>query len=488
MKRMGSTGALAKFAALGLWAGLLSATGGQAQADTSPPPTERPDQTAFRGLFKELVETNTALSVGSCTLAATRMAAHLRAAGLPERQITLFSVPDHPKEGGLVAIYPGTSASSRPILLLAHLDVVEARREDWIRDPFTLIEDGPYLFARGSFDDKAMAAIWTDTIARFAASHYAPRRTIKLALTCGEETSGAFNGADWLARNKRDLIDAQFALNEGGGGRTDGKPLTEGGHLIVQTVQVGEKAYEDFTLTVINPGGHSSQPVRDNAIYVMADALARVRDLEFPLEFNDTTRTYFREASATRGGETGKAMLALATNPADKNAEAIVNSDKMLHSMLRTTCVATLISGGHALNALPQRVTANINCRMFPGRTVEETRGALISAIGNPAVSVEIRPPAKAIAKAPPLDPAIIGPMQRLAARYFPGVPFMPTMSTGATDGVYLEAAGIPTYGAPGLWVDPDANGMHGLNERIEIRSLFTGRDYLFDLVKAYAQ
>lgn len=489
MIRVGNFGTLVGGAALALWAGTVGQ--GAAQATTSAPAAalaQRADQTAFRALFKELIETNTSLSAGSCTVAAGRMAAHLRAAGLPESQITLFAVPDHPKEGGLVAVYPGSSASARPILLLAHLDVVEARREDWVRDPFTLVEDGPYLFARGSYDDKAMAAIWTDTIARFAASHYRPKRTVKLALTCGEETSGAFNGANWLAQNRRALIDADFALNEGGGGRTDGKPLAEGGHLVAQSVQVGEKAYEDFTLSVTNPGGHSSMPVRDNAIYVMGDALARVRDLEFPLEFNETTRTYFREAGAARGGEVGAAMAALAANPADKSAEAIVNSDKMLHSMLRTTCVATLISGGHALNALPQRVTANVNCRMFPGRSTQETRSALVAAIGNPAVSVEVRPPAKPFAKAPPLDPAVVEPMRRLVARYFPGVPFMPTMSTGATDGVYLEAAGIPTYGAPGIWVDPDANGMHGLNERIETRSLLTGRDFLFDLVKAYAQ
>ena len=490
MARAASGGVVARMLGLGLWAGLLavaSAAGaGTARADTATP--ERPDQTSFRALYKELVETNTSLSAGSCTLAAQRVAAHLRAAGLPESQITLFSVPEHPRDGGLVAIYPGTSRRVKPILLLAHLDVVEARREDWVRDPFTLIEDGPYLFARGSYDDKAMAAIWTDTIARLATSHHAPRRTIKLALTCGEETSGAFNGASWLAQNKRDLIDAEFALNEGGGGRTDGKPLSAGGHLVVQTVQVGEKAYEDFTITTTNPGGHSSQPVRDNAIYAMADALGKIRDLEFPLEFNDTTRSFFRETGLARGDEVGKAMVALSANPADKAAEAIVNREKMLHSMLRTTCVATLISGGHALNALPQRVTANINCRMFPGRTAEETRAALIAAIDNPAVSVDIRPPAKPIAKVPPLDPRVIGPMRQLAARYFPGVPVIPTMSTGATDGLYLAAVGIPTYGAPGLWSDPDTNGMHGLNERIETRSLLTGRDYLFDLVKAYAQ
>jgi len=249
--------------------------------------TPRADQVEFRALYKELVETNTTLSSGSCTLAAERMAARLRAGGVPESQMTLFAVPEFPKEGGLVVVYPGTSKSLKPMLLLAHLDVVEAKREDWVRDPFTLIEEDGYLYARGTVDDKAQAAIYTDTLIRFAKTGYKPKRTIKLALTCGEETSGAFNGAEWLAKNKRDLIDAEFALNEGGGGRTDGK-----GKLLVQSIQVGEKAYQDFTLTTTNPGGHSSQPVRENAIYAMADAVAKIRDYRFPLEFNDTTRAF----------------------------------------------------------------------------------------------------------------------------------------------------------------------------------------------------
>lgn len=446
-----------------------------AVAQTAP----RPDQTEFRSLYKELVETNTTLSSGSCTLAVERMAARLKAAGIPDSQLTLFAVPEHPKEGGLVVVYPGTSKTLKPMLLLAHLDVVEAKRSDWVRDPFTLIEEDGYLYARGTVDDKAQAAIYTDTLIRFAKSGYKPKRTVKLALTCGEETSGAFNGAEWLSKNKRDLIDAEFALNEGGGGRSDGK-----GKLLVQSIQVGEKAYQDFTLTTTNPGGHSSQPVRENAIYAMADAVAKIRDFEFPLEFNDTTRAFFAKAAQMRKDETGAAMAALAANPADKAAEAVVNRDKMLHSMLRTTCVATLIDGGHALNALPQNVTTNINCRMFPGRTAEETRAVLAQAIGNPGVKIEERVKDKPIAKAPPLDPKIVGPMEALAAKHFPGIPVIPSMSTGATDAVYLGATGIPTYGVPGPWTDPDGNGTHGLNERIEIRSLYAGRDYLFDLVK----
>lgn len=461
---------LTAFTASALLAGTAAAQ------DASP----RPDQLEFRGLYKELVETNTTLSAGSCTLAAERMAARLKAAGFSDDQLVLFSVPEHPRDGGLVAIFPGSSKKLKPMLLLAHVDVVEANRADWERDPFTLIEENGYFYARGTADDKAQAAIWTDTLIRFAKEGFKPKRTIKLALTCGEEASGAFNGAQWLANNRRELIDAEFALNEGGGGRSDGK-----GNVLVQTVQVGEKAYQDFTLTATNPGGHSSQPVPDNAIYAMSQALERVGSYEFPLEFNDTTRAFFAKAGAMRHDETGAAMITLAANPEDKAAEALVNRDKMLHSLLRTTCVATMIKGGHAKNALPQSVSANVNCRMFPGRSAEETQAALAAAIGNPAIHIERDVKDKPIAKVPPLDPRVIGPMEQLVAKHFPGVPVIPAMSTGATDAVYLGAVGIPTYGAPGLWNDPDGNGTHGLNERIRVRALMEGRDYLYDLVKA---
>ena len=465
---------------------LLAATllSGAAQA---APPAPSAGEADFRALYKELIETNTTVTNGSCTLAAERMAARLKAAGFADSQITMFATPEHPKDGGLVAILPGSDKRAKPILLLAHIDVVEAKRADWTRDPFTLIEENGYFYGRGTVDDKAQAAIWTDTMVRFAREKYKPRRTVKLALTCGEETSGAFNGAEWLAKNKRELIDAAFALNEGGGGRTNGKPLSQGGKLEGQSIQIGEKAYQDFTFTVTNPGGHSSAPIRDNAIYALTDALGKVRDLEFPVEFTDTTRAFFTRMGKMRGDAVGQAMVAIVANPADHAAESIVNQDKTLHSMLRTTCVATMVDAGHALNALPQRATANVNCRMFPGRTSEETRAALVKAINDPRVSVKLRIDDKPIATPPPLDPAIVGPAEKLVAKYYPGVPLVPTMSTGATDGVYMEAVGIPTYGVPGYWVDPDGNGTHGLNERIEVRSLLTGRDFLYDLVKAYA-
>jgi acetylornithine deacetylase/succinyl-diaminopimelate desuccinylase-like protein len=250
---------------------------------------------------------------------------------------------------------------------------------------------------------------------------------------------------------------------------------------------VGEKAAQNYLLETINAGGHSSIPIRDNAIYELADALAKVRDLEFPVKFTDTTRAFFAKAGAARDDELGRAMLALAHNPNDPVDEAVVSKDRSYHSMLRTTCVATLLSGGHANNALPQRATANVNCRIFPGETVDGTQAALVAAIADPGVKVTPVPPVRPIAVPPPLDPKIMVPAEKLVAKYFPGVPLVPTMSTGATDGIFLEAIGIPVYGAPGGWGDPDGNGVHGLNERRSIRAVFVGRDFLTDLIKTYA-
>ncbi len=445
-------------------------------------------EAAFRSLYKELVETNTTLSVGSCTLAAERMAARLKAAGFADDQLTLFAAPEKPKEGGLVAVLPGTSKKEKPILLLAHLDVVEAKREDWVRDPFTLIEEDGYLYARGTVDDKAMAASWVDALIRFKQENFKPRRTLKLALTCGEETTYAFNGAEWLAANKPDLIDAAFALNEGGGGRTAGKGVSEGGKLVVQSIQVGEKGVQNYRFETRNPGGHSSIPVRDNAIYQLAAALVKLQGYDFKLELSDTTRAYFAKAGAARSDALGKAMQAIAANPADKSAEAVLNGDRMFHSMLRTTCVATLTDGGHANNALPQRAGANVNCRIFPGNTGEAVRQELQALVADTGVTITPVPPLRPLVKTPPMDPAVLDPMEKLAAKYFPGVPVVPTMSTGGTDAVFLGTIGIPTYGVPGAWLNPDMNGVHGLNERIEIKSLLTARAYLYELVKAYTK
>ena len=455
-----------------------------ALAQTAPAPAMelRPDQVRFRDLYKELVETNTSLSVGSCTVAAAKMGAHLKAAGFPDSDITYFSVPDHPKEGGVVAILHGSSKTAKPMLLLGHLDVVEAKRADWTRDPFTFIEENGYYYGRGTSDMKVIDATWVDMLARFKESKYVPKRTIKLALTCGEETLEAFNGADYLAKNKRDLIDAEFALNEGGGGRAD-----KDGHVQTQGVQVGEKVVQQFRMETTNPGGHSSVPIRDNAIYQLAQGLLKVRDYEFPLQLNDVTRAFFAKAGAGRTDPAGLAMVAIAKDPIDKAAEAELNKDRGFHSMLRTTCVATLLDGGHAENALPQRAGANINCRMFPGSTMEDTKAQLEKAIGDPGVKLTPLQPIRAKSTPAPLDPKIIGPMEKVAAKYYPGAPVIPTMSTGASDALYLIPVGIPTYGVPGFYSGPEGSGAHGLNEHMSVKSAMTGRDYLTDLVKALA-
>ena len=449
--------------------------------DIAQAQTLRPDQQAFFGLYKELIETNTTLSSGSCTQAAAQIGVRLKAAGFTDADITYFSVPEHPKDGGIVAVLAGSDQRAKPMLLLGHLDVVEAKREDWVRDPFKLVEEDGYYYARGTVDDKAMAAVWADSMIRFKTSGYQPKRTIKLALTCGEETTFAFNGAQWLAANRPDLIAAEFALNEGGGGRYDpnGKPQ-------LLAIQVGEKAAQNYTFEATNPGGHSSQPTPDNAIYELADALQAVRTHEFTIKFTDTTRAFFRATAAAMPGPVGDAITRLLANPADKAADALISRDKAMHSTLRTTCVATLVNAGHAENALPQRATANVNCRIFPGETVEATF-AKLKELAGPKVKVTINQPVRPTAIPPTLDPKIIGPAKAVAAKYFPGLPMLPLMSTGATDGIFLQAIGIPVYGAPGIFVDTDMNGIHGLNERIRIKSLYEGRDYLYDLVKAYA-
>src|SRR3546814_681137 len=262
----------------------------------------RPDQLAFRDLYRELVETNTTLSSGSCTLAAGRMAARLRTAGFTEDQLTLFAAPDHPKEGGLVAVYPGSDPAAKPILLIAHIDVVEAKREDWQRDPFRMVEENGYFYGRGTGDDKAQAAVWIDTLIRFKQEAYQPKRAVKVALTCGEETNGAFNGAEWLAANRRELIDAEFALNEGGGGDSDGK-----GKVLGKTVKIGEKNFANFRLETSNPGGHSSVPVPDNAILQPAHALTRIEANEFSLEITDPPLPSFAGAGAGPGQRLEKA-------------------------------------------------------------------------------------------------------------------------------------------------------------------------------------
>ncbi len=445
---------------------------------------------AFRALYKELVETNTTLSQGSCTEAAERMAAHLKAAGFADADLNVFSTPDHPKEGGLVATLHGQNngkTKAKGVLLLAHIDVVEAKREDWTRDPFTLVEENGYFYGRGTTDNKSMAAIFTDLLIRYKTEGYVPSRDIKLALTCGEETNTAFNGARWLSQNHKDWIDAAFALNEGGAGELD-----KDGKRVTFDVEAAEKVYQDFSLTTVNPGGHSSRPTPANAIYQLAAALGRLQAYEFPPMLNDASRGYFTEMSkikAKAGDQaTAAAMTAIVANPADPQANAVLNRDPMWHSMLRTTCVATLVSGGHAVNALPQTATANINCRIFPGVKVDDVQAALTTAINDRGVAIATKGNRSPATPAPSLGADILGPIKTVSAELYPGVPVVPTMATWATDGIYTTAAGIPTYGVEGFFIDADNNNMHGLNEHVAVSSLMDGRRFMYKLVKLYTK
>jgi len=464
----------------GVWAamGLMAAGAVSAQ----PMVGLRPDQVEFRGLYKELVETNTTLSVGSCTAAAAKMKARLVAAGYPEADLVAYVPPQDPRWGGLVAVLHGTDPKAKAVLLLAHIDVVEAKRADWVLDPFTLNEENGELHARGASDDKAEASVWVDTLVRLKREGFKPRRDIKMALTCGEETPETFDGAEWLTQNKRDLIDAAFALNEGAGGRLDAD-----GKYVALNVQDGEKVYQDFKLETVSPGGHSSTPIKDNAIYHLAAALVRLRDFEFPVRLSDGNKAYFEGMAPLTGGEVGAAMKAVAADPNNAAAAAIVSRDRAWHSMLRTTCVATMASAGHAPNALPQHAEVNVNCRIFPGQPIAEVQQTLATVIADPAVKISLVPPQSPTPTPPPLTAEILGPIKQASAKIWPGVPVVPVMATGATDGRFLTAAGIPTYGLTGFFFDPAGSNAHGLNEHISVKSLMQGRDFLYAVVKLYA-
>ncbi len=436
----------------------------------------------FLATYKELVETNTTLSAGDCTLAAQRMAARLRQAGYPDADVRVFVPEGHPKEGGLLARLPGSDPQAKAILMLAHVDVVEARREDWTRDPFTLIEEGGYFYGRGTSDMKAQAAVWVDNLVRFREEGFRPKRTIKLALTCGEETNGSLNGAGWLAEHERAAIDAQFAITEGVDGDLDAQ-----GHRIALEVLAAEKVSQNYVLEVTNPGGHSSRPVPDNAIYHLVRAVDRISRYEFPVQLDDANRAYFSGMSKIVGGQDGAAMAAVVANPADAAAVAVLDKNQNWHAMLRTTCVATTLAAGHATNALPQRARANINCRIFPGVPREEVREQLVRVVADPAVSVTVPEVRGPVAKPAPLTAAILGPVEMVAHQLWPGIPVVPALEPGASDAQFLNPAGIPTYGITGMFTDPDGGGIHGLNERIRIQSVYEGRTFLYRLVKIYA-
>ena len=443
-----------------------------------------PDDAAFRALYKELVETNTTRSVGSCTKAAEAMRAHLLEAGISASDAQILAPDDRPNDGALIAVIHGKDKKAKPILLLAHIDVVEAKREDWERDPFQLVEESGWFSARGASDDKAMAAVFTDTMVRYRQEGFRPRRDIKLALTCGEETPEDFNSVKWLIATHPDALSAAFALNEGAGGELD----KDGRHVALQ-IQAGEKVYQDFALEASDVGGHSSRPNKNNPIVRLSVGLAKLGSHDFDVAFNPATRGYFEAQSKLVPPDVGASMQAVLSNPRNEAAvERLWAVSPSWNGMLRTTCVVTQISGGHAANALPQHVRANVNCRILPGVPIAEVQKEIVGALGDDRITVATTGDPAIQSPPPPLSPAIMGPVRKIAEKLWPGVAIVPTMSTGATDGRFLNAAGIHTYGLSGMFHDAEGARAHGLNEHIRVSSLMDGRRFLYEVVKLYAQ
>ncbi len=436
-------------------------------------------QRAF-DIYKELIEINTVTATGDTLQAAEAMAARLRAGGFPEADVRVLSPA--PRKGNLVARLRGTGAR-KPILLLAHIDVVPAAREDWATDPFKLVEQDGYFYARGSGDDKYMAAAFVANLIRYRQEGYKPDRDIIVALETDEEILDAdARGIQWLLKNHRDLIDAEFALNEGGGvGLKDGKPVRN-------SVQTSEKVSISYALTVKNKGGHSSVPVRDNAIYRLAAGLTRLAAFSFPIRLTETTRAYFERTAQMEGGQFADDVRAVLSGQSDPTAVPVgrLTANAFFNAQLRTTCVATMLEGGIAINALPQLATAKVNCRVIPGEPIEEVKATLERVLADDQIAVT--PLGSATLSAPSaLSEEIVGPITKLSAEFWPGAVVLPTMSTGATDGSYLRNAGIPTYGHSGLASDVAESRAHGRDERILVRSFFDGSEYLYRLVKAFA-
>ena len=431
-------------------------------------------------IFKQLIEINTTDSVGNVTTAAEAMYQRFRDAGFPESDMYVGGPNDRKKN--LVVRYHG-SGGHKPVLLIGHLDVVEARRTDWTYDPFQFVEKDGYFYGRGTQDMKDGDAVMVTTLLRFKKEGYVPDRDIILALTADEE-GGTSNGVDWLIKNKRELIDAEFVLNHDGGG-----VMTDHGKPVMMEVDATEKLYADFDLKVTNPGGHSSLPVPDNAIYHLANGLVRISQYEFPFELNEITRAYYERMSKVATGQRAADMKAIVKNPPDKAAIARLSEDPIDHSTMRTTCVATRLNAGHANNALPQMAQANVNCRIFPGHTPAQIRQELEKIVSDPKVSITyvgaIGGGANRVGYAPPpLRPDVFQPLDKIAAEMWPGTPVIPSMSTGASDGVYTNAAGLPTYCISGEAIDRDDIRAHGKDERIKETSFYRAVDFYYRYLK----
>jgi acetylornithine deacetylase/succinyl-diaminopimelate desuccinylase-like protein len=438
-------------------------------------------------IFQQLIEINTTDSVGSTTVAADAMAKRLIAAGFTAEDVKVLGPND--RKGNLVARYRGTGTTGlKPILIIGHLDVVEARREDWTTDPFQFVEKDGYYYGRGTQDMKVNDAILVTTFIRLKRERYRPNRDIILALTADEE-GGTSNGVDWLLKNHRELVDAAFALNADAGGVTTvkGKPLNV-------DVEANEKLYADFELDANNPGGHSSLPVPDNAIYHIADALSRLEHSAFPVELNPITRTYFERRAALESGQIATDMKAILRTPPDPKALTRLSTDARFNSLLRTTCVATRLNAGHANNALPQHAQANVNCRILPGHSMEEVREKLVAIFADPTIMVKYvdnayhvfdrAPETKAFA--PVLPPAeVMQPLERVTDAMWPSAPVIPEMETGASDSVYTIDAGIPSYGISGIALDEDDVRAHGKDERVRVSSFYDGVEFYYQYLKA---
>lgn len=430
-------------------------------------------------IFKELIEINTTDSVGSSTLAAQAMAKRLLDAGFPAADVQVLG--PNPRKGNMVARLHGTSAK-KPILFICHTDVVEARREDWSLDPFAFTEKDGYFYGRGTEDIKEGDAILVTTFIRLKREGYKPDRDIILALTADEE-GGSSNGVDWLLKNHRDLIDAEYILNPDAGDFE----VDKGKRLLVG-IQASEKLYADFTLEVHNKGGHSSLPGPDNAIYQLAEGLTRLEHYQFPFELNDVTRAYFAKEADIVGGQEGADMKAIVQTPPDEAAIARLSKTPFYNSRVRTTCVATRLEAGHANNALPGFARANVNCRILPGHPPEEIRQQLIQILAEPEITVTLQDNSGLGPKAnppSPLRPDVMGALEKVVNEMWPGVPVIPVMDAGASDGAISRAAGIPTYGVPGVFIDLNDDRSHGRDERLPAASFYEGVDFYYRFTKA---
>ena len=437
-------------------------------------------------MFKQLIEINTTDSVGSVTAAAEAMAQHFRDAGFPETDIQVLGPSSNDRKKNVVVRLHG-SGKHKPVLLIGHLDVVEARREDWTTDPFQFIEKDGYYYGRGSSDMKDGDAIMSATLIRMKKEGYVPSRDIILAMTADEE-GGTSNGVDWLIKNHRELIDAEFVLNHDGGG-----VLAEHGKPVLMEVDSTEKLYGDFVLTATNPGGHSSLPRPENAIYELADALTKIAHYQFPFELNNITRAYYERQVPMATGQRATDLKAMLKTPPDMEAVARLSKDPLDNSTMHTTCVATRLSGGHANNALPQMAQANVNCRIEPGHTLEEIRLTLEKVVADPRVKVQFRENSNQLldhgsdrhSYVPPAPrKEVFDSLDKVVAKMWPGIPVLPDMSTGASDGVYTNAAGMPTYAISGEQYDKDDIRAHGKDERIGVESFARGVDFYYVFLK----